>query len=326
MLRGTTRATLWEKRNVRHLVATGEWEVIGEVRMPWPSVVLVASKEALYAKAGAVKHFISFAHTACEEFTSDNEDEALKYLSACHGLNMEEALDFMAETEWVCESKVALSTVLQPLEHLTRIGCVSSDRRLDPRRFVATELCIDAQYAVPLHSSELPEDEDFCYGLPREPTSATGLPSELQPVPEEEEQSSVDLTSPMRSSHGSPMRRVELPVAGDRQTPLPLNSAIDDVSATPPGVSLPEPSEAAPAGKEAVGTVLPDEAAEVPPEKKHEVAHEEVSPVSPSCVFDLLSELSTTAGSPGPAPSGKEADKASAAQELPAAGGPVPAG
>jgi len=301
MLRGTTRATLWEKRNVRHLVASGEWEVIGEVTMPWPSVVLVASKEALYAKAGAVKHFISFAHTACEEFVSANEDEALKYLSACHGLNMEEALDFMAETEWVCESKVSLSTVLQPLEHLRRIGCISGRRRCDPRRFVAAELCADALYGMPLHSSEEPEDEDFCYGLPREPTSAIGLQSELQPVPEEDEQSAADLASPMQSSPGSPMRRVALPMPDERQIPVRWSTNHVDAPATPLKGSLQQPSEAA-------------------------TAEEEVSPASPGCASDRLSEMSTAAGSPEAAASGKEPHKASVAQELLAAGGPVPAG
>lgn len=298
MLRGTTRATLWEKRNVRHLVASGEWEIIGEVRMPWPSVVLVASKEALYAKAGAVKHFISFARTACEEFTSANEDEALRYLSACHGLNMEEALNFMAETEWVCEDSVDLNTVLQPLEHLRRIGYVSSERRCDPRRFVSTEFRVDAQYGMPLHSSEEPQDEDFCYGIPREPTSATGLPSELQPVPEEDEQSSLDPFSPLRTTLGSPMRRVELPMPPeDQQMPFPLNSSVDEVSATPPRGTPPEPSQATCVAQEA-------------------------SLVSPSCVSDQLSDVSTTAGSPQPAASGKEADNATAADEW----GPVPAG
>lgn len=179
MTRGDTYATLWDKSNVKHLVSSGDWERIAEVEMPWPSVVIVGSKESLYSKAGAVRHFIHFAHSACEDFISFNEDDALRYLSACHGLGMQDALEFMNDTDWVCENKVAVDTIMQPLEYLKQTGYIDSSRQFDPMRFVAKQICIDPIRGLPMCSDDEVDDEDFFTGLPEELASVTSFPAEL---------------------------------------------------------------------------------------------------------------------------------------------------
>jgi len=192
MMRGVTQATLWDSRSVKHLVASGDWECIAEVELQWPSVVIVGSKESLYCKAGAVRQFIHFARSACEDFISFSEDDALRYLSACHGLGMQDALQFMSATDWVCENKVALDTILKPLEYLKQIGYVDCSRRFDPMRFVAKELCIDPVRGLPMISDDECDDEDSSAVLPPELASVTSFPAELPPFPQNDMESNTD--------------------------------------------------------------------------------------------------------------------------------------
>lgn len=156
-MKDATRASLWDRRMARHLVATGEWELLGEVKMPWPSLVMVASKEALYAKSGAVKHFVHFAHDACDRFKVNKDEESTSYIAARHGLNAEEASDFIADTVWNCDFAVKLESVQKPLEHLRRTGLLPADRGCDTGRFLAKELCkLSNMPAPPSAASALP--------------------------------------------------------------------------------------------------------------------------------------------------------------------------
>jgi len=148
MNRGVTRATIWERRSARHLVGSGEWDAVGQVAMPWPSSLLVASKEALYAKVGAMRNFIHFAQMVCEDFKANKDDDPALFLSARHSFSPEEARDFIAETSWSCQSGVELQTVEGPLLHLKRAGMIDTNRLYDPAKFLAKEFCLVSQIGV----------------------------------------------------------------------------------------------------------------------------------------------------------------------------------
>jgi len=174
MAKDVSRATLWERDAGRPALAAGEWSMLAEMPMPWPSLMLVASKEALYAKSGAIKRFIRFARTACQDFASRQEEEAIAYISTRYGLSAAEAFNFMANTEWTCECKVDLEAITRPLEHLKRAGMVPSDRDLDPARFIAKEICTFSHLdgLLPSPSTKAREEDDFDFGFPAEPFAA----------------------------------------------------------------------------------------------------------------------------------------------------------
>jgi len=209
MAKGVTRATVWECRAARHLVSAGEWIPVGHVPMPWPSLVLVASKDALYAKAGAIRHFVGFAHTACAEFKTTKHEDATRFCAARYAMSTEEVHEFISETQWVCECEVDVDTIARPLAHLKRTGLVAHDRAHDPTRFIAKEVCMVDQIGVlsdsPALAPLLQEDHDLDDGMmPGQPAAASLLSS----VSEDSESSSA--TGP-----GRPCRDVELAEAAE---------------------------------------------------------------------------------------------------------------
>lgn len=198
MAKAATRATIWERQSARVFVATGEWELVGQAEMPWPSLVFVASRESLYSKSGAIRHFIDFAQRASEDFTSNRQAETLKYLASRYGLSPEEGHDFITNTRWVSDCEVTLQTVTKPLEHLKRARLIDPDRVYDPARFLAKELCVISQVgALPAIGpsrrprKQQPEDEDPA-ASPAPPSftddegpAPAGQPASLGESPEE---------------------------------------------------------------------------------------------------------------------------------------------
>jgi len=178
MARDLTRVTLWERSAASHAMAACEWAVAGEVSMPWPALLLVASKEALYAKSGSIKRFIRFARSACQSFMVSKEDQALAYLSARYGMSPGEASAVMASTDWLCESKVDVDAIIRPFEHLKKTGLIAKDRVCDPARFVAKGMCtltsmVDELHAPPPSPRKVLEEEDFeDFGFLAEPMVA----------------------------------------------------------------------------------------------------------------------------------------------------------
>jgi len=182
MAKGVTRATVWECRAARHLVSAGEWVPVGHIPMPWPSLVLVASKDSLYAKAGAIRHFVHFAHTACEEFKTTKRDDATRFCAARYAMSTEEVHEFISETHWVCECEVDVETLGKPLAHLKRTGLVAHDRAHDPTRFIAKEVCMVDQIGVLSDSPALApllQNDDLDDGMMPDQPAATSLLSRM---------------------------------------------------------------------------------------------------------------------------------------------------
>eukprot|EP00408_Alexandrium_pacificum_P065233 CAMPEP_0171164442 /NCGR_PEP_ID=MMETSP0790-20130122/5671_1 /TAXON_ID=2925 /ORGANISM="Alexandrium catenella, Strain OF101" /LENGTH=398 /DNA_ID=CAMNT_0011629199 /DNA_START=8 /DNA_END=1204 /DNA_ORIENTATION=- len=136
--KGSICAAVWEQGAARHLVASGEWDLVCQVALPWPSLVLVASREALYAKARAVGHFVDFARAACEDFRSAR-GEAAEFVSAHYGLSHAETCDLLSQTAWACERRVDPRAVRRSIEHLWRAGFLDGGHACNPARLFARE-------------------------------------------------------------------------------------------------------------------------------------------------------------------------------------------
>lgn len=177
MGRDFTRATLWEKRGARGYVDCGDWAVVCEEAMPWPALVFVASKEALYAKAGAIQHFIHFAHGACEDFKGTGRSNALNFISTKYELNLAEATEWLNSMSWDCACEVDEDALARSLYFLQVMGLVPADRHIEPLKLLAREICILSQigstWTTPYvrQGQEEPEEEDEDFGFPPEPTS-----------------------------------------------------------------------------------------------------------------------------------------------------------
>jgi len=178
MAREITRATLWEKQSAYQALKSCEWDLLAQAHTPWPALLLVASKEALYAKASAVRRFIRFARGACRDFKAARTfEEARAYIASRYGMTAKEAQDLLAETDWVCDCKVDVQSLTRPLDHLKRTGLITPDRAGDLSRLVAKELCTLSSESdegnepgtpsspPPLKTVPL-EDEDFDCGFP----------------------------------------------------------------------------------------------------------------------------------------------------------------
>lgn len=140
MGRDIVRAVLWERRAARGLVACGEWDLVHEEAMPWPALAIVASREALYNKSGAIRHFVNFACSMCKEFKADANGRSQAFLVARYGIQAREAEDWLT-TSWPCECAISEAALRQPLEHLKAAGLMAADRIVDPAKLVAREIC-----------------------------------------------------------------------------------------------------------------------------------------------------------------------------------------
>jgi len=193
MSRNLIQGAIWERRTASGLVDCGEWDVLLDLPMPWPALVIVATRDSLYAKAGAIKHFIDFARVACQDFKANQDGKSSEFLKLRYGMVRDEAAAWLSSMSWPCECEVAESTILGPLARLEALGLVPAGRVGDPARLIAKDLCLMAQLGTRVPSPRKchdpvaadgggAEDEDFC--LPAEPTAPLEVASASQPAEE----------------------------------------------------------------------------------------------------------------------------------------------
>merc|ERR1719330_806080 len=123
--RGVVAAVVWEVSEAKIFVDTGCWLELRTEPMPWPSLVFVASKEALRSKPGAVRHFIEFSQSACDEFKSNRNTDSLIFLRKRHRLTDAQAEDLLDNTSWQCDAEVDEDTLARPLRLLRDMGLVA---------------------------------------------------------------------------------------------------------------------------------------------------------------------------------------------------------
>jgi len=189
MEKDVTRLTIWEQLASRPFVTSGEWELQSTMKGSWPSMLFVASREALYSKAGAIRQFIRFAHTACRNFQETQQSEATAFVLAQYDLLHQEVQEFIESTEWVSDSVVNLPAILQLLGHLKRTGLIPPDCAGDPTRLLAKGLCTAKEPLLPFIASrpviQQEHDEDFGAGGVMATPVTSSSEEEVDPVPEE---------------------------------------------------------------------------------------------------------------------------------------------
>ncbi|CAK9027140.1 NMT1 domain-containing protein, partial [Durusdinium trenchii] len=122
MASGDIEAWLWEKFTTKHLVDTGEWDIIGEVPTPWPCFLFVASAEALASKEEQLQAMVEITKGLCDEFKANAADKTVQYVSENHALGIDDAREWLDGTEWACSLEVSQQTFVKTQEALITIG------------------------------------------------------------------------------------------------------------------------------------------------------------------------------------------------------------
>jgi len=140
MADGEIDAWLWEKFTTKHLVESGEWDIISEIPTPWPCFCFAASDKALAEKPEEIRKMVEATKTVAEEFKTNHAGSTTSYVSEHHKLDTTDATEWLSGTEWACALQVDESTISKTQEALIAIG------QLD--KAVSYESIVSRQFAV----------------------------------------------------------------------------------------------------------------------------------------------------------------------------------
>merc|ERR1719289_278406 len=99
-------------------------------------MLLLATKEALYSKTGAVRGFIRWGQLACEEFKANENGEATLYLAGKYNLSLRDAEAHVKHMEWRCDCQVDAAPLATVMKLAVRSGDLHSSRAGDPARLL----------------------------------------------------------------------------------------------------------------------------------------------------------------------------------------------
>jgi len=122
MAKGEIDAWLWEKFTTKHLVDSGEWDIVGEVPTPWPCFLFVASEAAILERPREIREMVAATQGVCQEFKANEGGATLAYVSEHHAVSKEDAREWLDGTEWACALEVEEATLDKTQEALVTIG------------------------------------------------------------------------------------------------------------------------------------------------------------------------------------------------------------
>lgn len=126
MASGEIDAWLWEKFTTKHLVDSGEWDIVGEVPTPWPCFLFVASERALAERRGEIRAVIEATKPVCDEFKANAGGSTVAYVAKHHAMSQADATEWLGGTQWACAAEIAASTLEKTQEALVTIGQMQS--------------------------------------------------------------------------------------------------------------------------------------------------------------------------------------------------------
>mmetsp|Transcript_90327 Transcript_90327/g.286175 ORF Transcript_90327/g.286175 Transcript_90327/m.286175 type:complete len:455 (+) Transcript_90327:88-1452(+) len=165
---GKVRALLWEVSKLEQFMAQDWCDIIDEFITPWPSHLLVAHKETLFAKLCTIKYFMCFTNLFLQDFQTDIGGESLEYILKTYpDLRPAEVGPWLEAATWTCMTDVELASLEEPLELLIRLELRPANLRFSPTRHLARGVRIrnsSVRYCqappVPSASSQMPSGEE----------------------------------------------------------------------------------------------------------------------------------------------------------------------
>mmetsp|Transcript_52212 Transcript_52212/g.162063 ORF Transcript_52212/g.162063 Transcript_52212/m.162063 type:complete len:441 (+) Transcript_52212:55-1377(+) len=135
---GKVCAILWEISYLERSRAKAWCDIIDEFVMPWPTHLLVAHKETLFAKLCTIRYFMCFTNLFLQDFQTDTGGESLEYFRRSYpDLRVSEVQTWLDNATWSCGTDVEIAALEAPLELLMRVDMVPSSLRFRPGRHLA---------------------------------------------------------------------------------------------------------------------------------------------------------------------------------------------
>jgi len=103
---GTLDVWFWEKFTTKHLVDSGEWDILGEVPTPWSCFVFVASENAIAEKGEAIRSLVETTKGVYDKFKANTGGKTAAYASKNHAFSNTDAEEGFAGTQWACDYNV----------------------------------------------------------------------------------------------------------------------------------------------------------------------------------------------------------------------------
>lgn len=126
MAKGEIDCWIWEKFTTKHLVDSGEWDLLEELPTPWHPFLFVASEKSLAEKSSQICDMVVATKQVCDMFKANHNNSTLGYLAANHGLGHDDAVDWLNTTQWDCQLQVEQETLNKIQEALVVIGQIET--------------------------------------------------------------------------------------------------------------------------------------------------------------------------------------------------------
>lgn len=139
MAAGEIHAWLWERFTTKHLVDSGEWDIVGEVPTPWPCFLFVASDRALAEGSQAIRAVVEATKPVCEEFKANGGGSTVAYVAKNHAMSEADAAEWLGGTQWACALEVQASTFKKTQEALVTIGQLP--QAVSPQSLFSPSIC-----------------------------------------------------------------------------------------------------------------------------------------------------------------------------------------
>lgn len=139
MSKGEIDCWIWEKFTTKHLVDSGEWDILEELPTPWHPFLFVASEKSLAEKSDQIRAMVETTKAVCDTFKANAGNSTLKYLAQNHGLSPEDAVNWLDSTQWDCQLQVETNTLDKIQEALIIIG--QSERAVPAEDILDGNLC-----------------------------------------------------------------------------------------------------------------------------------------------------------------------------------------
>lgn len=108
-------------------------QITNPFEVPWKSHVFLCTRETVFAKSAAIRHFFAYTNNLIKEMTSKSERGALEeYLMDTYSLTAAEVKRFLDEHQLMCNQEVDYLSISLPIQYLRRLRLLTEDTSQQP--------------------------------------------------------------------------------------------------------------------------------------------------------------------------------------------------
>lgn len=118
---------LWEKFMTKPLVDSGEFRIVGQRVVPWPSFVVSVRKDLLKIHADAIRQTLQIAQHAASKLM--NDPLATQIISQRYHLTLEDTIEWFGKTKWCGDFEAPSKPLDTVLAYLERLNVIEPDQQ-----------------------------------------------------------------------------------------------------------------------------------------------------------------------------------------------------